>query len=74
MPKHSVIVGNIGTVVDDGTWKEASDAFSEYRRQSRDNQGRAAGEDVTWFRDEEIYQEYTGSLSKEAAKEEDDGN
>ena len=69
MPKHTVVVGNIGTVVSDGTWKEASDAFREYRKQSKADYGRAAGEDVTWFKDGEPYQEFTGTLTKQEARE-----
>ena len=57
MSRHTVVVGNIGTVVRDGTFTEARDAFVEYRRKSRQHYGRCAGEAVTWFRDTEIYME-----------------
>lgn len=62
MKKHTVVVSNIGTVVLDGTRAEAKAAFAEYQSQSRSNLGRAAGEDVTWFSDGEIYKEYVGDV------------
>lgn len=58
MSKHSVIVGNIGQVLVDGTYGEAMAVFREYRQQSKSRTGRAAGETVTWMRDGEIYQEW----------------
>ena len=66
MSKHTVIVGNIGTVVGDGTYTEALAAFREYRRQSKSGHGRASGEAVTWMKDNEIYMEY---VPKEVRKE-----
>ena len=67
--KHSVIVGNIGTVVQDGTWTDAKDAFEVYRLQSKENYGRASGEDVTWFVDGEIYREYIGTITRRENKD-----
>jgi len=69
MSNHTVVVSNIGTVVRDGTWKEAKAAFFEYRRQSKNNHGRAAGESVTWFRDGDVYFEYISRLVKESHDE-----
>ena len=65
MSNHTVIVGNLGTVVHDGTWKEAKAAFFEYRKLSKANYGRVAGESVTWLRDGDVYFEYVGPLEKE---------
>ena len=55
---HIVTVGNIGNVVNGGSFREASEAFREYVRQSRYGIGRAAGEHVIWWRSGEPYQEY----------------
>jgi len=44
---YSVIVGNIGTVYDGASIKEARATFATYRDQSRAGTGRAAGERVT---------------------------
>ena len=63
--KHSVIVGNIGEVYSGNNFIEARAAFYEYRRQSKDNYGRAAGESVTWFKGGEIHDEYLGTLGEE---------
>ena len=65
MSKNSVVVGNIGTVLHDGTWREAKAVFLRYRKQSRTGKGRAGGESVTWLKDGDIYLEYTGRLHKE---------
>jgi hypothetical protein len=62
--RHTVVVGNIGTVVDSdqkGAYTVARKAFEEYRQQSRDNYGRAAGEDVTWFMEGEPYYNFFGN-------------
>ena len=44
---YSVIVGNIGTVYDGASIREARATFANYREQSRAGTGRAAGERVT---------------------------
>ncbi len=64
MATHSVVVGNIGMVTHTGTYAESEKAFSEYRKQSVTEYGRAAGESVTWFRDGEIYKEHVGKIDK----------
>ena len=66
----SVVVGNIGTVYAGDSVQTARHTFNEYVRQSIDNYGRAAGEDVTWFMDGEIEREYIGTRSLE--EDEDD--
>jgi hypothetical protein len=63
MSKHTIIVGNIGTVVTDDTWSEAQAAYTEYCHQSRTNYGKAAGEDVTWLMDGEVYKDFKGELT-----------
>jgi hypothetical protein len=67
---HEVIVGNVGIVYDGQSDMEASYSFNEYRAQSREGYGRAAGESVTWLRDGEIYKEYIGTQDNE---EQDNG-
>ena len=71
IPKlHSVVVGNIGTVYAGDSFSAAKWHYSEYVVQSKDNYGRAAGEDVTWFTDGEIHKEYIGSIA--LAEDEED--
>jgi hypothetical protein len=62
--RFEVVVGNIGTVYDGPLWKEALQAYSEYRWQSVANYGRAGGEPVTLFRDGEPKWEYQGTLEE----------
>jgi len=58
MGKYEVIVGNIGTVYDGNNPVEANTAYGEYKRQSATNYGRAAGESVAMFKDNDIAFEY----------------
>lgn len=60
--KHQIIVGNIGTVYDGSSLKEAAKTFKEYKEQSRTGYGRAAYEPVTWMRDGEPYREFRPKL------------
>jgi hypothetical protein len=60
--RFEVIVGNIGTVYDGPLWKEALQNYSEYKKQSVANYGRAAGEPVSLPRDGEPHYEYAGTL------------
>jgi len=53
--KHQILVGNIGTVRDTDSHKEALSAFREYKAQSKEGYGRASGEPVTWLQDGEIF-------------------
>ena len=54
MNKYQVVVGNIGTVYDGDDYDEALENFNEYSEQSKQQYGRAAGEQVTLFEDGEI--------------------
>jgi len=58
---YQVIVGNIGTVYDGGSFIEAKQSYSDYCKQSRENYGRASGENVTMFCDNEIKWEHIGT-------------
>ena len=62
--KHQVVVGNIGTVYSGSDAESAENAWTEYVKQSQSERGRAGGEDVTWFLDDEIHQEHLGTLDK----------
>lgn len=58
MAKYEVIVGNIGCVYT-GTFRQAAvHWFNEFVTMSKVNYGRAAGEQVTMFEDDEIAKEY----------------
>ena len=63
--QYTVTVGNIGTVYEGTSSREAAETFDEYRRQSHDNYGRAAGEPVTVMRDNEILREYEGTNTEQ---------
>lgn len=58
MNHYQVIVGNIGTVHQGNTYNSAIKVFGEYKRQSVEGYGHAAGEDVTLIRDDEIIAEH----------------
>lgn len=59
MPKHEIIVGNIGIIYSGDDEKTASLTYDEYVGISQRNVGRAGGEPVAWMRDGELYQDYT---------------
>lgn len=67
-PLFEVLVGNIGTVYSGPLFKEALQDYSEYKRQSARQYGRAAGEPVILLRDGEVKWEHT---PKESQHEED---
>lgn len=60
MPKHNhqIIVGNVGTVYQGTSQKNAYETYQEYVEQSKSKLGRAGDEEVTWMRDDDIYLEY----------------
>jgi len=53
MNKYQVSVDNIGIVYDGNSRVEAVRTYGEYKRQSKADYGRAAGEGVVLFRDGE---------------------
>jgi hypothetical protein len=60
-PEWQVVVGNVGTVYSGTNGAEARKTFLVYRKQSRTGQGRAAGEEVTLFKDGEPVESYWGA-------------
>lgn len=59
---YQIIVGNIGTVYQGPSAKEANKHFDEYVEQSKSNTGRAGGEDVFMFLDDEVVKMFEGNL------------
>lgn len=62
---YTVIVGNIGLVYDGFILEEAMDAYRYYSLQSEEGgkwsqEHRAAGENVTVMKDQDIFKEYVG--------------
>ena len=67
---YEVVVGNVGTVYSGGSLKKALAKFRAYVEESKAGRpngaaGRASGEDVTLFRDGDIFKEHVGFLSRE---------
>jgi hypothetical protein len=66
---YEVLVGNIGKVWDSqshddtGDLEAATGIYRSYVMLSKDNYGRAAGEDVTLWGDAEIIEEHVGSIT-----------
>jgi hypothetical protein len=60
--QYSVIVGNVGTVLDTTNRNEAIKTYGEYKRISIAGVGRAGGEDVCLFCDGEPLYEHHGSF------------
>jgi hypothetical protein len=58
--KHIIVVGNIGMVYVGNSCTKAEEHYRVYMIQSQHEYGRASGEDVTWFKDGEIFKEYVG--------------
>lgn len=58
MPIYEVVVGNIGSVYRGSDEDEALANFREYKAQSQEGYGRAAGEPLTLFKDGEPEKEY----------------
>jgi hypothetical protein len=61
---NTIVVGNIGTVYEGKDDKEAQFNFIHYKTLSSQRIGRAAGESVTWFKDNEIYREHEGDYKE----------
>ena len=62
MSNYSVLVWNIGNVHDGRNKKVAMQVFNWYVRCSKANHGRAGGESVTLFCDDEIAREYVNPI------------
>jgi hypothetical protein len=62
--RFEVIVGNIGTVYDGASRKDANTTFNVYVELSQRQTGRAAGENVTMLIDGDIVKEFDGKLGK----------
>ena len=62
---YQVIVSNIGQVYDGDDLDEARRLYREYVRQSKANEGRAAGESVTVMKDGEPLFDFLGALDNE---------
>jgi hypothetical protein len=59
-----VIVGNIGTVYAGTNRAMALEKFATYVESSQLKFGRASGEDVTLFQDNNIVKEFEGTISR----------
>jgi hypothetical protein len=63
-----VIAGNVGTIYNGRSKRDALNMFRTYCRKSRISEGKVAGEDVTVFKDGEIFREYRGHYTEEEYK------
>ena len=63
--RRRVVVGNVGTVYDGDSVVRARRTFDEYVVISKSGQGRAGGEIVCLFRDEDLIAEHVGSNKEE---------
>lgn len=61
MNHYSVVVGNVGTVLETQNKRDALGTYKDYIMRSQSNRGRCAGEPVTLFQDDEIAMEYAGT-------------
>jgi len=60
---YEVIVGNIGTVHTTNNLVDAVRVYGIYKKQSQSEVGRAGGEDVSLFKDGELFLGFFGSLN-----------
>ena len=65
MAKWEVIVGNVGMVYSGTDEELAHSTYDVYVEHSRDNYGRAAGESVYLFKDDQDMDMYLGTLDNE---------
>ena len=63
--QYSVIVSNVGTVFNSNIKKDAIATYKEYVKISDYSRGRAGGEDVTLFCDDEPLYEHFGVLQND---------
>lgn len=61
---YTVVVGNIGTVYTGSNLRDARFEARLYVDRSKRRMGRAAGESVTVFQDDEIVDEYPGTVAR----------
>lgn len=61
MAYWEVIVGNIGKVFEGSNGFEAQKTYSQYVGMSKSGYGRASGESVALWRDNEPIKEFTGT-------------
>lgn len=61
MNNYTVLVGNIGMVLDCQNKAEAEATYREYVSQSKTGVGRAGGETVSFFKNGELFKEYIGT-------------
>ena len=61
MSRFIVVVGNVGTVLETASKRDAIGTYNDYVMQSQSNRGRCAGEPVTLFQDNDIALEYAGT-------------
>lgn len=67
--RYQVIVGNIGIVYHGNNKTDALNHFEEYKEQSESGVGRAGGENVVLFENDQPIKEFTGTLSKSAVND-----
>jgi len=60
--QYSVIVGNVGTVFNSNTKKDAIATYKEYVKMSDSSKGRVGGEDVVLTCNDEPLYEHFGAL------------
>jgi hypothetical protein len=60
-----VVVGNIGTVYSGNQLRVALETYRDYRKLSKEERGRAGGEPVTLFHNNEIMREYIPEVGRE---------
>ncbi len=58
--QYEVVVGNVGSVHEGSDREEAEDVFYEYVELSKARRGRASGEDVALFEDDDVLIEHVG--------------
>ena len=69
MHRHEIIVSNIGLVYDGRNATTAAAMYRGYVALSKTENGRGAGEDVTWIEDDEIRKEYLGTFGRQRREE-----
>ena len=63
--RYKVFVGNIGKVFESDSLDRVLAVYHDYREQSRNGIGRAAGENVTVFKDDILRWEFVHPTRKE---------